>query len=108
MTACNISVLADWNHRQMMNASDHAAASITEATAAVASSALAQGMDEPWNRVVKLLVLSAVATVASVANIFVISAVLMEDHLKKRGNSPPESWQQFRTNSIRQIPFLIT
>ena len=92
----------------MMNASDHAAASITEATAAVASSALAQGMDEPWNRVVKLLVLSAVATVASVANIFVISAVLMEDHLKKRGNSPPESWQQFRTNSIRQIPFLIT
>ena len=43
--------------------------------------------DEPWNRVVKLLVLSAVSSIASVANIFVISAVLMEDHLKKRGQN---------------------
>lgn len=47
------------------------------------------GVDEqePLNRVVKLLVLSAVASVASVGNIFVISAVLMEEHLKKRGTS---------------------
>ena len=43
------------------------------------------GDEEPLNRVVKLLVLSAVASVASVGNVFVISAVLMEEHLKKRG-----------------------
>lgn len=42
--------------------------------------------EEPLNRVIKLVLLSVVATVASVGNIFVISAVLMEDHLKKRGN----------------------
>jgi len=42
--------------------------------------------DVPWNRVVKLLVISVIATVASTGNVFVISAVLMDDHLKKRGN----------------------
>ena len=41
--------------------------------------------DVPWNRVVKLLVISVIATVASTGNVFVISAVLMDDHLKKRG-----------------------
>ncbi len=43
------------------------------------------GMEEPLNRVLKLVLLSIIATIASVGNIFVISAVLMEDHLKKRG-----------------------
>lgn len=41
--------------------------------------------DEPLNRVVKLLAISAIALVASVGNIFIISTILMEDHLKKRG-----------------------
>ena len=43
------------------------------------------GNDEPLNRVVKLLAISAISVVASVGNIFIISTILMEDHLKKRG-----------------------
>ena len=49
------------------------------------------GVDVPWNRVVKLLVISIIATVASTGNVFVISAVLMDDHLKKRGTRIPHN-----------------
>ncbi len=83
MSWCNGSLAPDWTSGSRRTMANGTAAS--DVISAVASS-LAH-VDEPWNRVVKLLVLSAVASVASVANVFVISAVLMEDHLKKRGES---------------------
>ena len=66
---------------------DTAAAAVTAAATATATylAQVIDDADEPLNRVVKLLVLSAIATVASIGNVFVISAVLMDDHLKKRG-----------------------
>ncbi|XP_015116055.1 melatonin receptor type 1A [Diachasma alloeum] len=40
-----------------------------------------------WSRVAKLLLLASLAVVGSVGNVFMISAVMVEDHLKKRGNA---------------------
>ncbi|XP_067004079.1 alpha-1A adrenergic receptor-like [Anabrus simplex] len=40
-----------------------------------------------WSRVGRLLLLSSLAVIGSVGNVFMISAVMIEDHLKKRGNA---------------------
>lgn len=38
-----------------------------------------------WSRVARLLLLASLAVIGSVGNVFMISAVMVEDHLKKRG-----------------------
>jgi len=38
-----------------------------------------------WSRVARLLLLASLAVIGSVGNIFMISSVMIEDHLKKRG-----------------------
>ena len=42
-------------------------------------------LSSDWSRVVRLLILASLAVVGSVGNVFMISAVMVEDHLKKRG-----------------------
>lgn len=38
-----------------------------------------------WSRVARLLLVVGLAVVGSVGNVYMISAVMIEDHLKKRG-----------------------
>lgn len=38
-----------------------------------------------WSRVARLLLLASLSTVGSVGNVFMISAVMIDDYLRKRG-----------------------
>lgn len=38
-----------------------------------------------WSRVARLLLVTALTVAGSVGNVFMISAVIIEDHLRKRG-----------------------
>jgi hypothetical protein len=40
-----------------------------------------------WSRVARLLLIASLAVIGSVGNIFMISSVMIEDHLKKRGRN---------------------
>ncbi|GAB0090237.1 G protein-coupled receptor, rhodopsin-like [Sergentomyia squamirostris] len=40
-----------------------------------------------WSRVARLLLLSCLSVVGSVGNVFLISSIMIEDHLKKAGNT---------------------
>lgn len=40
-----------------------------------------------WSRVARLLLVVSLAVIGSVGNVYMISAVMIEDHLKKRGNT---------------------
>lgn len=42
-------------------------------------------LSEDWSRVARLLLLASLAVVGSVGNVFMISAVMVEDHLRKIG-----------------------
>lgn len=42
-------------------------------------------LSSDWSRVVRLLMLASLAVIGSVGNVFMISAIMVEDHLKKRG-----------------------
>lgn len=42
-------------------------------------------LSSDWSRVARLLLLASLAIVGSIGNVFMISAVMIEDHLKKRG-----------------------
>lgn len=42
-------------------------------------------LSSDWSRVARLLLLASLAVVGSVGNVFMISAIMVEDHLKKRG-----------------------
>ncbi|XP_014215145.1 adenosine receptor A3-like [Copidosoma floridanum] len=44
-------------------------------------------LSSDWSRVARLLMLASLAVVGSVGNVFMISAIMVEDHLKKRGNA---------------------
>ncbi|KAK0089902.1 hypothetical protein PV326_004332 [Microctonus aethiopoides] len=44
-------------------------------------------LSSDWPRVARLLLLASLAVIGSVGNVFMISAVMVEDHLKKRGNA---------------------
>ncbi|XP_043478166.1 adenosine receptor A1-like [Leptopilina heterotoma] len=44
-------------------------------------------LSEDWSRVARLLLLASLAVVGSVGNVFMISAVMVEDHLRKIGNA---------------------
>ncbi|XP_076225910.1 adenosine receptor A1 isoform X2 [Nomia melanderi] len=44
-------------------------------------------LSSAWSRVARLLLLSSMAVGGSVGNVFMISAVVVEDQLKKRGNA---------------------
>lgn len=43
-------------------------------------------LSSDWSRVARLLLLASLAVIGSVGNVFMISAVMIEDHLKKRGS----------------------
>lgn len=43
-------------------------------------------LSSAWSRVARLLLLASMAVGGSVGNVFMISAVVVEDQLKKRGN----------------------
>jgi hypothetical protein len=49
-------------------------------------------LSSDWSRVVRLLMLASLAVVGSVGNVFMISAVMVEDHLKKRGLFLARPW----------------
>lgn len=38
-----------------------------------------------WSRVARLLVLASLAAIGSIGNVFMISAVMIDDYLRKRG-----------------------
>lgn len=40
-----------------------------------------------WSRVARLLLLASLSTVGSIGNVFMISAVMIEDYLRKRGEN---------------------
>lgn len=42
-------------------------------------------LSSDWPRVARLLLLASLAVIGSVGNVFMISAIMVEDHLKKRG-----------------------
>lgn len=42
-------------------------------------------LSSDWSRVAKLLLLTALSVTGNVGNVFMISAIMIEDHLKKRG-----------------------
>ena len=39
-----------------------------------------------WSRVARLLLLASLAAIGSVGNVFMISAIMIEDYLRKKGN----------------------
>lgn len=43
-----------------------------------------------WSRLAKLLFISFLSVIGSVGNVFMISSVMVEDHLKKAGKSHSE------------------
>jgi hypothetical protein len=44
-------------------------------------------LSDEWSRVARLLLIASLAVIGSVGNIFMISSVMIEDHLKKRGRN---------------------
>lgn len=38
-----------------------------------------------WSRVARLLLLASLASIGSIGNVFMISAVMIEDYLRKKG-----------------------
>ncbi|XP_024082333.1 melatonin receptor type 1B-A-like isoform X2 [Cimex lectularius] len=44
-------------------------------------------LSSDWSRVARLLTLAGLSVVGSLGNVYMISAVMIEDHLKKRGNT---------------------
>ena len=46
-------------------------------------------LSSAWSRVARLLLLASMADGGSVGNVFMISAVVVEDQLKKRGKQNP-------------------
>ncbi|CAH1391730.1 unnamed protein product [Nezara viridula] len=44
-------------------------------------------LSSDWSRVVRLLLIASLAVIGSLGNVYMISAVMIEDHLKKRGNT---------------------
>lgn len=40
-----------------------------------------------WSRVARLLILASLAAVGSIGNVFMISAVMIDDYLRKRGKN---------------------
>lgn len=44
-------------------------------------------LSEDWPKLARLILLTSLATFGSVANVFMISAVMIEDYLRKRGES---------------------
>lgn len=42
-------------------------------------------LSSDWSRLARLIFLASLATVGSVGNVFMISAVMIEDYLRKRG-----------------------
>lgn len=46
-------------------------------------------LSSAWSRVARLLLLASMAVGGSVGNVFMISAVVVEDQLKKRGKQNP-------------------
>jgi hypothetical protein len=43
-------------------------------------------MSSEWSRLTRLIFLTIISVIGSVGNIFMISSVMIEDHLKKAGN----------------------
>ncbi|KAK9499714.1 hypothetical protein O3M35_002708 [Rhynocoris fuscipes] len=43
-------------------------------------------LSSDWSRVARLLLVASLAVIGSLGNVYMISAVMIEDHLKKRGN----------------------
>uniref|UniRef100_A0A1B6CH00 G-protein coupled receptors family 1 profile domain-containing protein n=1 Tax=Clastoptera arizonana TaxID=38151 RepID=A0A1B6CH00_9HEMI len=44
-------------------------------------------LSSDWNRVARLLLVVGLAVVGSVGNVYMVSAVMIEEHLKKKGNT---------------------
>jgi hypothetical protein len=44
-------------------------------------------LSSEWSRLARLLLLSILSVIGSIGNVFMISSVMIEDHLKKAGNS---------------------
>lgn len=42
-------------------------------------------LNDHWSRLARLILLAALASVGSIGNVFMISAVMIEDFLRKRG-----------------------
>lgn len=69
-------------------------------------------LNPDWSRLARLILLASLAAIGSVGNVFMISAVMIEDYLRKRGrllllryyvlSSAP-----ILVTSIKHFPFLI-
>lgn len=46
-------------------------------------------LNDHWSRLGRLILLAALASIGSIGNVFMISAVMIEDFLRKRGNCSP-------------------
>lgn len=60
---------------------------------------------EGWSRVARLLLLASLAVIGSVGNVFMISAVMIEDHLKKKGRLQILS---INIREIRNVTYIFT
>lgn len=54
-------------------------------------------LSSQWSRMARLLLISSLSVVGSIGNVFMVSSVMIEDHLKKAGNFPTYTYT-FRTN----------
>lgn len=61
-------------------------------------------LSSAWSRVARLLLLASMAVGGSVGNVFMISAVVVEDQLKKRGNETYPSTFRFFFGLIINFP----
>ncbi|KAL1117030.1 hypothetical protein AAG570_004358 [Ranatra chinensis] len=60
-----------------------------------------------WSRVARLLLVAGLAVVGSLGNVYMISAVMIEDHLKKRGNLPrPSKYCYVRRKPTSETPHI--
>lgn len=64
--------------------------------------------NDEWNRLGKLVLLSALAALGTLGNIFAISAVMTEDQLKKKGEltSRPKQTYNFGNAAFSMLHFL--
>ncbi|CAH0548089.1 unnamed protein product [Brassicogethes aeneus] len=60
---------------------------ITDASGHGANSVSPVTLNPDWSRLARLILLASLAAIGSVGNVFMISAVMIEDYLRKRGNT---------------------
>lgn len=64
-------------------------------------------LNQTWSPLTRLIFLTILSVIGSVGNVFMISSVMIEDHLKKAGKSNNKHYSKFNKNSVFLLLLLI-